>query len=56
MKWVGLMLMVLAALVYWIAKYADLDPVFTNASIIFIAIGAVTMTVGVIRAKRNTST
>ncbi|WP_171038119.1 hypothetical protein [Aquibacillus sediminis] len=51
MKWVGLTLMILAALVYWVSKAIHLNPVFTNVSLASVALGAIIMASGVIISK-----
>ena len=52
MKWLGLILMILAALVYWVSKINDLGPVYTNVAIASIALGSMIMAIGGIISKR----
>ncbi|WP_159462196.1 hypothetical protein [Halobacillus sp. Marseille-P3879] len=51
MKWVGLILMILSALVYWVSKINDLEPVITNICIASLALGAIVMAAGVFISK-----
>ncbi|WP_332699178.1 hypothetical protein [Halalkalibacter lacteus] len=51
-KWVGLILMIIAALVYWVSKVNNLEPIFTNVSIVSIVLGVIIMATGVIIGKR----
>ncbi|MFD2925272.1 hypothetical protein [Halobacillus naozhouensis] len=51
-KWIGLILMIAGGLTYWLSKFNDLGPLWTNASLISIALGAVIMATGVILDKQ----
>ncbi|MFD2043402.1 hypothetical protein ACFSTA_03330 [Ornithinibacillus salinisoli] len=52
-EWIGLILMVAAAVVYWITKYNDQYAIWTNVSIVCITLGAVIIAISVFVGKRN---